>query len=170
MNLYWVDNAIYKLYDKFTDAETGEIKDYINPETGETIPADRFIEELERLNMKKEDIIENMGLMIKNNNADIKALDDEIKALTARKKALEKQTERIKQNAADTLQGENFKTPKVVFSWRKSTATEVDETICPKKWLVVKTAPDKKAIAAALKAGQKIKGCKLVERMSMSVR
>lgn len=172
MNLYQVDNAIFKLYAKFTDAETGEVCDYKDPETEEVTSSDEFFNELERLNMKREDIIENMGLMIKNNTADIKALDDEIKALKKRKDALEKQTNRIKQNAADALHGEGLKTAKVVLFWCPSTTTEVDETVCPKEYMRVKTTtePDKTAIKAALKAGEKIDGCKLVKHMHLNVR
>lgn len=170
-NLYWIDNKIMKLYDRFTDAETGELCDWKDAETGEVIaPAEDFLKQLAALDMERGDVIENLLLGYKNNTAEAEAIKAEVKRLTARMKACEKQAERMKAAAEDALQGEKFHTARVAVSWRKSTATEVDETICPKRWMVVKTAPDKKAIAAALKAGQKIKGCKLVERMSMSVR
>lgn len=173
MNLYWVDNAIYKLYNKFTNPDTGELQDYTNPKTGETIPADRFIEELERLNMKKEDIIENTGLMIKRNKADIKAIEDEIKALHERKKALERQTERLEQDAADALQGEPFRRPKVEFTWRRSTiATSDDESIAPDEYMniTITKKPNKNEIKKALKAEKEVEGWRLVTKNNMSVK
>ena len=48
MNLYWVDNAIYKLYDEFVDPETGELTD---PEA--------FAARYAELSISREEIIEN---------------------------------------------------------------------------------------------------------------
>lgn len=161
MNLYWVDNAIYKLYDEFVDPETGEITD-----------PDAFAERYAELEISREDIIENTLLLYKNCVSDAEAIAAEIKTLKARQAALEKRADRLKADASDALNGEKFQTAKVAVSWRKSTAAEVDESLCPEEYITTKitTAPDKKAITAALKAGQEIPGCKLVERVNMSVR
>lgn len=161
MNLYWVDNAIYKLYDEFVDPETGEITD-----------PDAFAERYAELEISREEIIENTLLLYKNCIADAAAIAEEIKVLKERKDAIERKAERFKTDAADALGGEKFQTAKVAVSWRKSTAAEVDESLCPEEYITTKvtTAPDKKAITAALKAGQEIPGCKLVERVNMSVR
>ena len=161
MNLYWVDNAIYKLYDELVDPETGEITD-----------PDAFAERYAELEISREEIIENTLLLYKNCIADAAAIAEEIKVLKERKDAIERKAERFKTDAADALGGEKFQTAKVAVSWRKSTAAEVDESLCPEEYITTKvtTAPDKKAITAALKAGQEIPGCKLVERVNMSVR
>nr|DAY58027.1 MAG TPA: resistance protein [Caudoviricetes sp.] len=161
MNLYWVDNAIYKLYDEFVDPETGELTD-----------PDAFAERYAELEISREEIIENTLLLYKNCVSDAEAIAAEIKTLKARQAALEKRADRLKADASDALNGEKFQTAKVAVSWRKSTAAEVDESLCPVEYITTKvtTAPDKKAITAALKAGQEIPGCKLVERVNMSVR
>jgi hypothetical protein len=161
MNLYWVDNAIYKLYDEFVDPETGELTD-----------PDAFAERYAELEISREEIIENTLLLYKNCVSDAEAIAAEIKTLKARQAALEKRADRLKADASDALNGEKFQTAKVAVSWRKSTAAEVDESLCPEEYITTKvtTAPDKKAITAALKAGQEIPGCKLVERVNMSVR
>lgn len=161
MNLYWVDNAIYKLYDEFVDPETGELTD-----------PDAFAERYAELEISREEIIENTLLLYKNCVSDAEAIAAEIKTLKARQAALEKRADRLKADASDALGGEKFQTAKVAVSWRKSTAAEVDESLCPEEYITTKvtTAPDKKAITAALKAGQEIPGCKLVERVNMSVR
>ena len=161
MNLYWVDNAIYKLYDEFVDPETGELTD-----------PDAFAERYAELEISREEIIENTLLLYKNCVSDAEAIAAEIKTLKARQAALEKRADRLKADASDALNGEKFQTAKVAVSWRKSTAAEVDESLCPVEYITTKvtTAPDKKAITAALKAGQEIPGCNLVERVNMSVR
>lgn len=161
MNLYWVDNAIYKLYDEF-----------VNPETGELTDPDAFAERYAELEISREEIIENTLLLYKNCVSDAEAIAAEIKTLKARQAALEKRADKLKADASDALNGEKFQTAKVAVSWRKSTAAEVDESLCPEEYITTKvtTAPDKKAITAALKAGQEIPGCKLVERVNMSVR
>ncbi len=161
MNLYWVDNAIYKLYDEFVDPETGELTD-----------PDAFAERYAELEISREEIIENTLLLYKNCVSDAEAIAAEIKTLKARQAALEKRADRLKADASDALNGEKFQTAKVAVSWRKSTAAEVDESLCPVEYITTKvtTAPDEKAITAALKAGQEIPGCKLVERVNMSVR
>lgn len=161
MNLYWVNNAIYKLYDEFVDPDTGEISD-----------PDEFAARYAALDISREEIIENTLLMYKNCVADAAAIADEIKVLKERKDALERKAERFKTDAADALGGEKFQTAKVAVAWRKSTAAEVDESLCPAEYIVTKvtTSPDEKAITAALKAGTEIAGCKLVERMNMTVR
>ena len=161
MNLYWVDNAIYKLYDEF-----------VNPETGELTDPDAFAERYAELEISREEIIENTLLLYKNCVSDAEAIAAEIKTLKARQAALEKRADRLKADASDALNGEKFQTAKVAVSWRKSTAAEVDESLCPEEYITTKvtTATDKKAITAALKAGQEIPGCKLVERVNMSVR
>ena len=156
-----MDNAIYKLYDEFVDPETGEITD-----------PDAFAERYAELEISREDIIENTLLLYKNCVSDAEAIAAEIKTLKARQAALEKRADRLKADASDALNGEKFQTARVAVSWRKSTAAEVDESLCPEEYITTKitTAPDKKAITAALKAGQEIPGCKLVERLNMSVR
>lgn len=161
MNLYWINNAIYKLYDEFVDPDTGEISD-----------PDEFAARYAALDISREEIIENTLLMYKNCIADAAAIAEEIKVLKERKDAIERKAERFKTDAADALGGEKFQTAKVAVAWRPSTAVEVDESLCPKKYMRKKVviAPDKLSITAALKAGAKIKGCKLVERMNMTVR
>lgn len=171
-NLYWVDNKIMKLYDRFTDAETGELCDWKDEDGNIIAPVEEFFKQFEALNMERKDVIENLLLGYKNDTAEAEAIKLEIGRLAARKKYCEKRAERFKAAAADALNGEPYTSGKVAVSWRKSTAAEVDESLCPEEYITTKitTASDKKAITAALKAGQEIPGCKLVERVNMSVR
>lgn len=161
MNLYWVNNEIYKLYSEFIDPETGEITD-----------SEAFEAKYKALDLTREEVIENTLLMYKNAISDVAALDAEIKNLQARKSALEKTALRAKQDAADALNGEKFSTAKVSVSWRKSKSANVDEAKCPAEYLVTKEIiqPDKKKILADLKAGKEISGCELVETNNIQIK
>lgn len=162
MNLYWVNNAIYKLYDEFVDPDTGEISD-----------PDEFAARYAALDISREEIIENTLLMYKNCIADAAAIADEIKVLKERKDALERKAERFKTDAADALGGEKFQTAKVAVTWRKSTiATSDDESIAPDEYMKVTITqkPDKNAIKAAIKSGTEVSGWRLAENMNMTVR
>ena len=112
MNLYWVNNAIYKLYDEFVDPETGEITD-----------PDAFAERYAKLNISRDEVIENILLLYKNCVSDAAAIDEEIKSLKARKQALDKRAERLKTDASQALGGEKFSTAKVAVTLSRLTAT-----------------------------------------------
>lgn len=162
MNLYWVDNAIYKLYDEFVDPETGELTD---PEA--------FAARYAELSISREEIIENTLLLYKNCVSDAAAIAEEIKVLKARQAVLEKRADRLKADASDALGGEKFQTAKVAVSWRKSTiAASDDESIAPDEYMKVTVTqkPDKNAIKAAIKSGAEVSGWRLVENMNMSVK
>ncbi len=173
-NLYWIDNKIMKLYDRFTNAETGELCDWVDAETGEVIaPAEDFCKQLAALDMERGDVIENLLLGYKNNTAEAAAIKEEIKRLTARMKACERQAERMKAAAEDALQGEKFSRPRVAATWRKSTiATSDDESIAPDEYMnvTITQKPDKKAIKAAIKNGAEVSGWYLAENLNMSVK
>lgn len=162
MNLYWVDNAIYKLYDEFVDPETGEITD-----------AEAFAEKYAALQLTREEVIENTLLMYKNATADAAAIAEEIKNLTARKAATEKRAERFKADAAAALNGEKFASAKVTATWRKSPAKAEadDEALTPDEFIKITKTPMKTEIKAALKQGIAVPGWHLAEgAMSMTVK
>lgn len=162
MNLYWVDNAIYKLYDEFVDPETGELTD---PEA--------FAARYAELSISRKEIIENTLLLYKNCVSDAEEIADEIKVLKARQAALEKRAERLKADAAEVLCGGKFHTAKVEVTWRKSTiATSDDESIAPDEYMKVTVTqkPDKNAIKAAIKSGTEVSGWRLAENMNMQIK
>lgn len=172
-NLYWVDNKIMKLYDRFTDAETGELCDWKDEDGNFIAPVEDFFTQLEALDMERKDVIENLLLGYKNDTAEAEAIKLEISRLTARKKYCEKRAERFKAAAADALNGENYKSGKVAVSWRKSTiTTSDDESIAPDEYMKVTVTqkPDKNAIKAAIKSGVDVPGWWIAENMNMSVR
>lgn len=145
----------------------------INPETGELDEA--LLADFEALQMERDTKIENIGCWIKNLEADAAAIKAEAKAMSDRAKAAEKKAEGLRGYLAAVLAGEKWSSPKVAISWRKSVAVEIDEAEVPElpEQYVrrkVSVEADKTAIKEALKAGESIEGCRLVERQNISIK
>lgn len=143
--------------------------DSVNEETGEVNP--EAIENLESLREEREVKIDNIACYIKNIDAEAKAIKAEEDALEKRRKALENKSNRLKEFLKMHMDvSEKIKTPRVVISFKKSTRIEADESILPKKWLVITTKADKTAIKEALQNGKKIKGAQIVENYSLQIK
>lgn len=149
-----------------------EIEDFefeCDPETGELMNALSWDE----LNMAFEEKVENIACYIKNLTSDIADFKAEESNLAARRKSIEKKVEFLKRLLLDNMSGQKFSTVKCAVSFRKSKAVLVDDVEhVPAEWLRVKTTtePDKSAIMAALKNGQEIAGCKLIENTSVQIK
>ena len=153
-SLYEIDQAIMVC----VDAETGEIIDS---------------EALDALLMQRDDKLEAVACWIKNLQSDALAYKAEKEAFAARQKAAENKVESLKRYLADALQGQKFSTAKCAVSFRKSTTLEVEDVkFVPAEWLKVQTSvePDKVAIKEAIKAGQEISGCKLIENLNIQIK
>lgn len=153
-NLYEIDKSILECI----DAETGEM---IDPER------------LEALLMEKNQKIENIALWIKNLQADAMAYAAEKTAFDKREKAALAKAEALKKYLATVLQGEKFSTAKCAVSFRKSETVAVDDIkLIPAELLRVKTTveADKTAIKEAIKAGQQISGCRLLESLNTQIK
>lgn len=161
MTLYEINQAIIDALENAVDPETGEI-------------AEDVAAALEALDIKRNEKLENIACYIKDLEAEGKAIRDEEKALAARRRTTERKTERLKDYLAWALQGEKFKSARCAVSFRKSTAVEIAPdalTHLPERFLRFKDPEaDKTAIKDALKAGEVIDGCKLVENVSMIIK
>lgn len=156
MTLFEIDKAIQDF--EFEVNEDGEI---LNPNA------------LEELEMAREQKIENVGLYIKNLEAEADAVENQEKVFADRKKRIRKKIEGLKGFLGYALQGEPFKTDKVVMSFRRSESVHItDEYLIPdeyKTFTVVKK-PDKTVIKKALKDGKEIMGCELVEKNNVQIK
>lgn len=153
-NLYEINKAILGC----VDTETGEIID---------------IEALDALLMQREEKLENVACYIKNLLADADALKAEKDKLADREKRCRSKADSLKRYLADNLQGAAFSTAKCEISFRKSEKVEVaNVALLPAELLRVTTTyePKKDAIKAAIKAGQKINGCELVESLNLQLK
>ena len=142
---------------------------FINGETGEILTA----EMVDELQMEYEAKIENCLLFVKNMTAEAEMIKAEIDNLTARMKACKNKAEWCKNYVANALAGEKFKTAKVSVTYRKSEAVELQGLIIdvPNQYLKFKEAElDKTAVKKALKAGEEVPGCVLVERSNIVIK
>lgn len=101
-------------------------------------------------------------------------IKDEITRLQARKKATERKAERLRTMLANTLNNTAYKSENspVVIRFRRSETTEVtDIDALPAEFKVehIEYTGDKKAIKAAIKAGQNVPGAEIVEHFNMSI-
>lgn len=162
MTLYQIRNEIIDALDAAVD-----------PETGEITASDAF-ENLDALQLAFEEKAENTACYIKNLDAEAKAIREEEKALAARRRSLENRAERCKSYLQFCLNGEKFSTPRCAVSFRHNKSVVVDENRLfdiPDQYLRYKEPEvDKKAVSEALKAGQDVPGCSLVESVSMIIK
>ena len=162
MTLYEIDKAIVIATEMAVDPETGEIND------------EAMLQTLEQLKIDREHKIENIGCYVKNLEADAKAIKEESRNLAARAKAAENKAEHLRQYMQFCLGEEKFQTPRLPVSFRHTKKVEVDADMLdaiPDQYLRFKEPePDKKLIGEALKAGEIIPGCTLVESTSMIIK
>ena len=148
-----------------------EITNCVDSETGEIIDEKR----LDALQMERQKKIENILLWIKNLKSEAGAIREEEKKLADRRQSDEKKAESLTQYVQNVLNGEKFKTSRVVVSYRKSEAVIVDDLqlmqeTCDEYLKYKDPEPDKAKIKAALKDGITVPGCHLEERQNITIK
>ena len=141
----------------------------VDEETGEILNAD----ELDALNLAKDEKIENVCLWYKNVSAEAEMVKAEAKNMSERAKRLENKAESLKKYLAYALQGEKFSTPKVAVTYRKSESVNIpDEMLIEDKFcnISVQRKPDKTLIKKALKEGKEVKGAELVTKQNLNIK
>ena len=141
----------------------------IDEETGEILNA----EALDELNIAKEEKIENVGLWIKNLEAEAAAVKAEKDNMAARQKRLEKKAESLRGYLTYALQGEKFSTPRVAMSFRKSESVHItEEYLIPDEFMNIKITktPDKTELKKALKEGKDILGAELITKQNLQIK
>lgn len=156
MTLYELDKAIAEF-----ELEVNEDGEVLN------------IDELDELNLAREQKIEGISLWIKNLEAEKEAVKHEKDNFADREKRLGKKIDSLKGYLTYALDGQKFSTPKVAVSFRKSESVLVkDEYLIPDEYcdFTVLRKPNKKNIKDALKHGKELMGVELVEKQNISVR
>lgn len=164
MRLYEIDAAIERLIADSIDEETGEL--LIDPA------------ELEALQMERDAAAEGLALYVKNATAEAQAIRAEEIKLAERRRAREKAADRARRYLELSLKGDALETARVRVSYRRSTAVELDayrflewaKKDAPGLLTVPEPAPDKKAIADALKAGAAVPFARLEERQNIIIK
>lgn len=157
MKLYEIDKAILE-FEFIYDEETGEILN---------------AEELDDLKMARETKLENIGLYVKNLEAEAKAIKEEEAALAERRKRKEHKAENLKEYLAYALGGQKFETPRIAYSWRRSESIQIaDNAQIPNEYLKVKTVtePNKPMLKKAIKGGESFQGVTLVEKQNLQIK
>lgn len=121
---------------------------------------------------------QNVGFMIRSLEADAAAVKQWGKEAAERAKALEHRAEGLRsylQRAMEATEIEKIEGPGIVLSFRKSSAVTIDEPdLIPLEFMRTPepppAAPDKKAIADAIKAGREVPGAHIEHRRSLQVK
>lgn len=152
-NLYEIDTQITECF----DADTGELLD---------------AEKLENLMIEKENKFENVALWIKNLKADAAMYKAEKTAFAERQAAAERKAESLTMWLKNALGGKKFKTEKAEVNFRKTQKVEVIDIWELNEDFVKYSdpTPDKAAIKRAIKAGEEVKGAKLIDDISMTIK
>lgn len=142
----------------------------VDTESGEIID----LEAIAALEMERDKKIENLGCWYKNLLADAEALKAQKNAFAEREKAAKAKAESLRGFLGRYLNGKKFETAKVAMSFRKSEAVEFDAKCIgdvPEEFLKFKDPElDKVAVKKAIKAGESVPGCELVQRQNLQIR
>lgn len=142
----------------------------VDTESGEIID----LEAIAALEMERDKKIENLGCWYKNLLADAEALKVQKNAFAEREKAAKAKAESLKGFLGRYLNGKKFETAKVAMSFRKSEAVEFDAKCIgdvPEEFLKFKDPElDKVAVKKAIKAGETVPGCELVQRQNLQIK
>lgn len=160
MTLWEIDKRISDIL------ETGM---HIDEETGEVF----LPEDLDLLNIERDEKIEGIALYVKNLKAEAEAIHTEIDRLKDRAESKKKKAERLSQYLSSVLCGQKFETAKTSLSFRKSSVVQINnELLVPEEFMKVKTEkkPDKTAIANRIKCGEFVPGCELVEKNNLQIK
>ena len=160
MTLYEMSDAARQLYELL---EAGEIDEQTVLDTMENIGASEKLESYVKIQRQLE--------------AECAAFDAEIKRMTDRKRIIERHIDRLKSAQVDFMQATGQRkaaagTFTITMRENKSVRV-VDQDAIPASFITEKPAvyqPDKKAILAALKAGESVPGCEIETSFSVSAR
>lgn len=160
MKLYELDQRIEELARQMIDADTGEVHEDV-------------LDKINELNLERDKKIENIGCLIKQYRAEASAIIDESKNLKYRADVKIATADRLMRWLGQILDGQKFETPKVAIGFRKSESVEVDNILdVPEEYIVCKVErkPDKKAIKALLKDGERIPGVHLETKLNTQIK
>lgn len=161
--------SVYELDAKISSCIQLDEEHVVSVDDGEILNLQQF----EALQMERDAKIEGLACYIKNKNAEAEAIYAEIDVLSQRAAIIKKEAERCKSYLAGALYGEKFETPRCKISWRKSEICNVlSMEKIPKKYLRTKVTvdADKTAIKKAIKAGAKVPGAEIIQKLNMTLK
>lgn len=145
-------------------------------EMAEEMDTDAIVDTLEALQEAIEDKAENIAKLIRNLEADVKAIRDEEKRLAERRQAIESKVERLKSYLQEQLEIagiDKVKRPTITVAIQKNPPSVdiIDEALIPADFFVPQPAKlDKKAILERLKNGEEVPGVTLKQTKGVRIR
>lgn len=152
-NLYEINAAILSC----VDLETGEVID---------------VEQLQALQLEREQKIENVALWYKNLLSDAAQYKAEKDAFAERERAAKAKAERLKEYLQSALDGEKYKSTRVNISYRNSSRVVVDDVLdLPPRFVrFADPEPNKTEIMAAIKSGEDVRGAHVESGVSIIIK
>ena len=141
------------------------------------LDAQTVADTLESLSGELEVKAQNVGYMVRQFEADAKAMKEWAKTATERAKAAEARSESLRDYLARAMEAtgiEKIEGPGIKLSFRKSSAVVIDGAdLIPAAYMrqpeTPPPAPDKTAIAAAIKAGTEVPGAHIEHRKNLTI-
>lgn len=162
MNLYNVCEQLKNLV-QYDDER------YLDAETGELFTA----EDIDALEMTKDEKIKNIIWLVKNLEADAEALRQEKAKFEARRKGAENLADRLREYLKTSLRGQKWKSGINSVSFRKGSDVKLKGDIeqVPREFLKYDPPTLRKAeIKKAFKNGEDVKGCYLVDTLIVTLK
>lgn len=144
------------------------------------LPEECIADTLEAITGEIEIKADNIACMLKNIEAEVKAIKEEEANLATRRKTKEKTYERLKEYLSTTLQSlsiDKVETARNKITFRKSESVEIDDTFI--EWaqenredLLKYSAPtaDKTEIKKILKGGAELQGAQLISKQNIQIK
>lgn len=160
MRVYEIPTQYRRFFEECVDEETGEL---------------RYTEEqFAELEAEATEKIANCGRMLKEWEAELKAMKEAKKAIDARMKTKTRQIEWLKEMTLNALSavGKKVEAADIVVTTRKSTKVQVNEELLHDDWyrVTVTREPNLAALGDALKQGVEIEGAELVTNYNLSLK
>lgn len=169
MKLYEVNQAIEDIFGLLVD-----------PETGEVIPDEALLAQLESLQMERSRILEYLAKLVLNTRSQASGLKEEEKRLKERRAMLERKDDRLMAILDRECHGEKTDCGVATVCYRKTTKVDVSDDATAISWLMENGHPQcyrvptpeisKTEVKKLLTAGTEVPGVSLVQDYSCSLR
>lgn len=169
MKLYEVNQLIANIFEQL-----------VNPETGEVIPDEALLAQLDSLQMERSRILEYLAKLVLNTKADAAALKEEEQRLKERRATLERKVDRLMGILDRECAGEKTDCGVATVCYRRTTKVDVADSQTAITWLKANgydscyKQPDpevsKTEVKKLLQGGMEIPGITLTQDLSCSLR
>lgn len=169
MKLYEVNQLIADIFEQL-----------VNPETGEVIPDEALLAQLDSLQMERSRIMEYLAKLVLNTRSDIAALKEEEQRLKGRRSTLEHKVDRLMAILDRECAGEKTDCGVATVCYRRTTKVDVADSQTAISWLKAngydscykQPEPEvsKTEVKKLLQGGMEIPGITLTQDLSCSLR